>query len=80
MIAIGNNELGAPVENDEIVCPHCGKTHQLEYGTSRMLMPDRTWSEPVVSKTTGFYKCEGQLYLGSINGRAVRLQKQGEGE
>lgn len=66
-VAIGDNELGEPTEM--IQCSRCGQEHAIEYGTSKTLLPDNTWSEPVPSKTLGFYECEGQLYLGTVGGR-----------
>ena len=71
-IAIGNDELGDPV-GDTIRCDKCGGEHPLEYGTSRTLQDDGTWSEPKPSRLIGFYKCGGDTYLGSLNGRSVCL-------
>ena len=68
-LAVGNEELGP--EAEEILCPICGQTHQIEYGTSSRLQDDGTWTDPVPSKSTGFYKCQGKLYLGTINGRVI---------
>lgn len=69
-IAIGNDELGDFTEIIE--CPRCNSIHNIEYGTSRTLLPNGTWSEPKESKTTGFYKCGDDLYLGTINGRKLK--------
>lgn len=66
-VAIGPDELGEPAE--VIRCASCGQTHPIEYGTSRTLRPDNTWTEPVPSKTLGFYSCGGHLYVGTVNGR-----------
>ena len=67
-VAIGADELGEPAE--AIQCARCGQTHQIEYGTSRTLLADGvTWSEPVPSRTLGFYKCAGQLFVGTVGGR-----------
>jgi len=66
-VAIGHEELGEPTE--AIHCPHCDQEHPIEYGTSKTLLPDNTWSEPVPSKLLGYYKCQGKLYLGTIQGR-----------
>lgn len=70
MLAIGNDELGKEI--DEVLCPHCGAVHAIEYGTSKRLMPDNTWSEPKPDKSLGFYRCGGELYLASLNGREIR--------
>jgi hypothetical protein len=74
MLAIGPDELGDEIE--QFNCPHCGQVHEIEYGTSKTLLPGGTWSKPVPSKLLGFYRCEGQLYLASLNGRSIK----GEGE
>ena len=66
-ITVGAEELGEPA--NEILCPHCGDMHPIQYGTSKKLLPDGTWSDPVPDKLVGFYKCNGKLYLGTINGR-----------
>lgn len=66
-VAIGADELGDPTEVAQ--CAVCGAEHPIEYGTSRTLLPDGTWSEPKPSRTLGFYRCGGQLYLGTIDGR-----------
>jgi hypothetical protein len=69
-LAIGNNDLGDPI-GETITCPHCGGTHEIEYGTKKTLQADGTWSEAVTSKLLGFYKCGDDLYLASLNGRAL---------
>lgn len=66
-VAIGADELGEPTE--VIHCTRCGEPHAIEYGTSKTLRADNTWSDPAPSKTLGFYECQGQLYLGTVNGR-----------
>lgn len=66
-VAIGSDELGEPAE--VIECARCGQTHQIEYGTSQTLRADNTWTAPVPSKKLGFYKCSGNLYLGTVEGR-----------
>lgn len=66
-IAIGDDQLGDLAEVVE--CARCGAAHPIEYGTSRTLLPDNTWSEPVPSKTLGFYQCEGNLYVGTVKGK-----------
>lgn len=69
-VAIGGEELGEPTET--IRCRLCGQEHPIEYGTSKTLLPDNTWTEPTLSKIAGFYKCDGKLYLGTLDGRAIR--------
>lgn len=69
-VAIGNDELGKPV-GESITCRVCGKQHVIEYGKSRQLRDDGTWTEYTPSKLLGFYRCGGQLYLASLGGRAV---------
>lgn len=69
-IAVGANQLGEPAE--EINCPRCGVAHSIEYGTSKTLLPDNKWSEPVPSKMLGFYQCKGNLYLGTVHGKTFR--------
>lgn len=66
-VAIGPDELAEPAE--AVDCTRCGEQHVIEYGTSRTLLADNTWSEPVPSKKLGFYKCGGELYLGTVEGR-----------
>lgn len=66
-VAIGADELGEPTET--IDCARCGQTHPIEYATSQTLRADNTWTEPVPSKLLGFYKCCGELYVGTVKGR-----------
>lgn len=68
-LAVGEKELGP--EAEAILCPTCGQTHPIEYGTSRRLQDDGTWTDPAPSKSAGFYKCQGKLYIGTINGRVI---------
>jgi hypothetical protein len=69
MLTIGANELGQEIE--DVYCPNYGQVHQIEYGTSKKLLADGSWSEPVASKTLGFYKCGETLYFASLNGRDI---------
>lgn len=69
-IAVGAGELGAPA--NEILCPHCGNMHPIKYGTSRTLLPDGTWSEPKPDGLLGYYKCDGKVYLATLNGRLIK--------
>lgn len=69
-IAVGNDELGPPL-GDTFHCPRCNAPHQVEYGTSKKLLPNGTWSAPVESRLLGFYKCNGELYLAGIDGMEV---------
>lgn len=64
-VAVNSDELGEPTET--IRCKRCGETHAIEYGTSKTLQPDGTWSDPVASKLLGFYTCTGKLYVGTID-------------
>ena len=66
-IAIGADELGEATEIAQ--CAVCGGEHSAKYGTSRMLLPDGTWSEPKPSRLLGFYSCGGKTYLATIDGR-----------
>ena len=66
-VAVGKHELGEPV-GETVPCPHCGAEHAVEYGTSRRLLPDGTWSKPEPSKLLGFYRCGDSLYLASVDG------------
>ena len=70
-LAIGNDELGDPV-GESIDCPRCGKSHPIEYGTSKTRQPDGRWSKPKPSKLLGFYKCGDKLYVASLNGRKLK--------
>ena len=68
-IAVGAGELGEPA--DEILCPHCGRTHPIQYGTSRTLLPDGTWSELKPDRLLGYYECD-KVYLATINGKLIK--------
>lgn len=72
-IAIGEEDLGDPV-GERIQCPHCGKTHSIEYGTR--VNRDGT-REP--SKLLGVYVCGGKTYLCAINGRAIKCRTKSPG-
>lgn len=69
-LAVGSDELGPPL-GETILCPECDELHPVEYGTSRTLQADGTWSKPVRSNLLGFYKCDGTLYLAGVNGREI---------
>lgn len=69
-VSIGNDELGPPL-GDTVTCKTCGNEHPVEYGTSRRILDDGTWSEPEPSRLLGFYKCGEQLYLAGVAGRQV---------
>ena len=71
MFAIGNDELGPPA-GETIKCLFCGEDHLIEYGTAQHMLKDGTMTEPEVSKELGFYTCEGNSYLASVNGRLLR--------
>ena len=77
MLTIGAYELGEKVS--EVQCQHCGKTHPIEYGKSKILLPSGEWYEPKPSKTIGFYKCCGSVYLASLNGLSVQPALRGDG-
>lgn len=65
-LAIGNNELiGQPnvKEGDWIECPHCGKSHQLQFG--------RDVKTGEKSQLIGFYECGDNLYVGAVNGKSL---------
>lgn len=66
-IAIGADELGEPTEVAQ--CAVCAGEHPVEYGTSRTLLTDGTWSEPRPSRLLGFYQCGDDLFVATINGR-----------
>jgi len=68
MLAIGNDELAeAPDMPDTFICPRCGLTHTVKYGEHVHEDGTRT-----PSKLLGFYKCQGEDYLCSINGKDIR--------
>ena len=69
-ITVGAEELGEHVE--EILCPHCGNIHPIQYGTSKKLLPDGTLSEPKPCRLLGYYMCEGKAYLATLNGRLIK--------
>lgn len=69
-MAVGNNELGEKTET--IQCAMCGGEHPIKYGTSKTLLPNNTWTEPVKSKIAGFYQCGDKLYLGTLEGKRLR--------
>ena len=66
--AVGANELGDDLE-DTVRCPKCGKSHPLEYGTSRRLLPDNTWTESKPDKSMAFYHCGDRLYMAGVGGK-----------
>jgi len=64
MIDIGNNELeNLPKLGKNIICPHCGKIHKIEYG-KRILDS----GEKVEDRTVAFVKCGEDEYLVGIDG------------
>lgn len=69
MLTVGNDELGDEIE--KVLCPRCGDIHGIEYGKSRKMLPDGTMSEWEESKSMGFYKCGGKIYLATIDGKAL---------
>lgn len=69
-IAVGAEELGEPA--NEILCPNCGNIHPIQYGTSKKLLPDGTWSESKPCGLLGYYMCEGKTYLATLNGRLIK--------
>lgn len=69
-IAVTADDLGEPI--DAVQCARCGATHPIEHGTSQRLLHDNTWSTPEPSKTLGFYKCGGALYLGTVDGKKLK--------
>ena len=69
--AIGNDELAHKKQiGTHVVCKHCSKNHEVEYGTSKKLLPGGGWSKPVKSNM-GFYKCGDNRYLASIDGKEL---------
>lgn len=66
MMIIGNDELGPALE-DTIKCPKCGQEHPIEYGEETLRDGTRR-----PSKLLAFYRCDGNLYLAGINGRALK--------
>jgi len=64
-IAFSNEEIkNLPPAGDRIQCV-CGKTHKLIPGTCN---GEKDY-------TLMFYKCNGSIYLGSIQGKLVSLRK-----
>ena len=49
-------------EEDKIVCPSCGKSHQLSQGQINEMM---------IGDGLLFYKCGSHVYVGAINKRTV---------
>ena len=63
-IAVGNNELVEEL-GEEILCPHCDKTHEVQYGT------DEDGNE---TRILAFYKCDvtGKSYVAGIDGKRIK--------
>ena len=71
MFAIGNDELNNNGDvGKTIVCPHCGKEHDIKYGDR--VLEDGT---KVPSKLLAFYNCGDELYLAGIDGKLVEPRK-----
>ena len=65
-LAIGNDELGAPL-GDTVTCPHCGAEHAVVY--SEAIDADgRVIGQGAVS----WYKCGDASYIAGIGGRTWR--------
>lgn len=72
MFSIGNDELEKlPDLGKEIICPHCGEIHKIQYGET--ILPDGT-TEP--STTLAFYVCNGEAYLAGVDGKALKPAKK----
>lgn len=61
-IAMGNEELGDDV-GDKVICPNCGKLHDVEFGVDT-----KTGKK---SEILGFVSCGDTQYLVAINGKKV---------
>lgn len=64
MLAVGADELKEPITEDTLVCPHCGETHDLRYGTDA-----KTGKE---TKLLQFYNCGKESYLYGIGGKKLK--------
>lgn len=68
-LAVGNEELGAPLQN-ETICPNCEKQHAVEYGKDA-----KTGEE---SKILAFVTCpqNSASYLVGISGKQLPIPKR----
>jgi len=73
-MAIGNNELASKPKAGKTAKCQCGCEHNIEYGTSKTLLPDGTYTKPRVSKMVGFIRCDknGKTYLATIEGKLLK--------
>lgn len=66
-ITFGNDELEKmPDLGEEIVCPHCGKKHKVEYG--KKVLRDGT---KVEDKMLAFVQCRDEIYLVGVNRKDI---------
>lgn len=74
-IAVGNNELeGKPLvfENDMVVCPHCGKKHKVETGTSRKWDDvENKFGPEKKSNALQFFKCGQKSYICGVENKLM---------
>lgn len=69
LLAVGNEELIEKFNPDiPIKCPHCHKTHPIEYGKNA--------KTGKVCKTLAFYKCTklNKTYLYGIDGKIIKVK------
>jgi hypothetical protein len=62
-VAVGNDELGAPLKKGDLVDCKCGGKHPLELGVNTDTKKE--------SDAIMFYKCGDQLFVGGLMGRAM---------
>lgn len=66
-ISFGNDELERmPDLGEEVICPHCGKMHKVEY--AKKILDDGTQVE---DKTLAFVRCGDKSYLVGVNGKDI---------
>jgi len=71
-MSISNEELSQKKDVSTVVtCKNCGRKHKVEYGTSKTLKDEGTYTEPVKSNMLGFVKCGEETFLVSIAGKEI---------
>lgn len=66
-IAFGNDELKKmPDLGKEVVCPHCGRKHKVEYG--KKVLSD---GKKVEDKMLAYVQCGDEVYLVGVNGKDI---------
>ena len=66
MFSISNEELEkCPKIETTIICPRCGKEHEIKYGEQILDNGSRIKSD------LAYYNCESKSYLAGINGKFI---------